>query len=98
MPVGRLVAAGAAVPRKRPRLDEGVVPGPAVSGAPTRWPSWSSLCRSNTRLGCLTGTAADTMVVGWTAAVQDRLHAGLSDTRLGRRAVPRRPGESGGSG
>src|ERR1019366_4422873 len=62
MPVGRLVAAGAAVPRKRPRLDEGVVPGPAVSGALTRWPSWSSLCRSNTRLGCLTALPP----TGWT--------------------------------
>ena len=56
------------------------------------------VCRSNTQLGCLTCTVADrldTMVVSWAGAVQDRLHAGLSDTRLGRRAVPRRPGESG---
>ena len=56
------------------------------------------LCRSNTQLGSLTCTVADrldTMVVSWAGAVQDRLHAGLPDTRLGRRAVPRRPGESG---
>ena len=47
------------------------------------------------RLTCTVACSLDTTMVGWAGAAQDRLRAGLPDTRLGGSAVPRRPGDSG---
>src|ERR1039457_7149104 len=46
-------------------------------------------------LTCTVAGRLDTVVVGWAGAAQDRLRADLPDTRPDRRAVPRRPGDSG---
>src|ERR1017187_6261184 len=46
-------------------------------------------------LTCAVADRLDRVMVGWAGAAQDRLRADLPDTRPGRRAVPRRPGESG---